>query len=85
MSMMNETLLHVLDDREMACRRLERLVEKINGMQRDSLVQMLHQMHCPFKLDFTDEFLNSVSVERLRHIVLAASLHEHASRSKAAG
>jgi hypothetical protein len=33
-------------------------------------------MRCPFNLDFTDEFLDSVSVERLRHIVLGACLHE---------
>jgi hypothetical protein len=36
----------------------------------------LHRLRCRFQLDFTDDFLESVSLERLRHIALAASLHE---------
>ena len=46
------------------------------GMDRDELIRTLQGIRCPFKMDFTKEFLNSISLERLQHIVLAASLRE---------
>jgi hypothetical protein len=54
---------------------VEEMVEKIQSMDRDGLVKMLRGVHCGFAIDFTDEFLSSVSIERLRHICLAVSLH----------
>jgi hypothetical protein len=45
-------------------------------MTRDDLVDTLRRMQCGFPIDFTDEYLASVSVERLRHIVLAAAIHD---------
>jgi hypothetical protein len=67
----------------MVCGQLYQLIEKINDMDRPGLMQMLRGMRCSFKIDFTQEFLDSVSLERLRHIVLAASLHGHSSADKA--
>ena len=67
----------------MACGQLYQLIEKINDMDRQHLMQALCGMRCSFKIDFTQEFLNSVSLERLRHIVLAASLHDRGSADKA--
>jgi len=55
----------------------EQWVQQIATMDRDALMRLLDQMDCGFKLDFTEEFLRQMSVERLRHVVLAASLHNH--------
>jgi hypothetical protein len=52
------------------------LATRLAAMSRAELVRILRGMHCTFQLDFTDEFLRTVSLERLRHIILAASLHE---------
>ena len=55
--------------------QVEILVSEIQAMDRDGLIHLLRTMQCDFAVDFTDDFLSSISVERLRHIVLAASLH----------
>lgn len=67
-------------EKNMSSHRPEQLAEKIAGMDRASLVETLHGLECNFKLDFSDDFLDSVSLERLKHIVLAACLHGHAQR-----
>ena len=51
------------------------LCGKIADMDRPELIKVLRSLHCGFGLDFTDDFLQSVSIERLRHIVLGAVLH----------
>jgi hypothetical protein len=53
----------------------EDLARAVAGMDRDELGVMLKSMECTFRLDFTEEFLRSASLERLRHIVLSAALH----------
>lgn len=55
--------------------QMDYLVSMISRMDRDELKNMLRSLRCKFKLDFTDEFLATVSIERLRHILLAAVLH----------
>ena len=60
--------------------QVEILVNEIQSLDRDGLVHLLRSMQCDFAVDFTDEFLDSISVERLRHIVLAASLHAHRNK-----
>jgi len=47
----------------------------IQEMDRPELKRLLTGLRCEFPLDFTDEFFNSASVERLRHVALAAVLH----------
>ncbi len=59
-------------------RHAELLVARIGSLDRCGLIQELRRMRCSFEIDFSDDFLNSVSLERLRHIVLAAGLHAHA-------
>ena len=44
-------------------------------MDRAKLIRYVRRLKCDFELDFTDEFLRSVSLERLRHIALAAGIH----------
>jgi hypothetical protein len=64
--------------------QVELLVNEIQAMDRDGLIRLLRNMQCDFAVDFTDDFLNSISVERLRHIALAASLHAHAGKRQPA-
>jgi len=44
-------------------------------MDRFRLIRFLTQMRCSFELDFTREYLETISVDQLRHIVLAACQH----------
>ena len=53
----------------------DQLAKQLAQMDREGLVDTLRSMQCKFEMDFSDEFLDSVSIERLRHITLAASLH----------
>ncbi len=57
--------------------QLDRIATRLAGMNRPALMQLLRSLRCDFKIDFTDDYLHSVSLERLRHIVLAAELHAH--------
>jgi len=61
----------------MSQRAIEQLAKKIAEMPRRRLVALLGSMDCDFAIDFTDKFLKSASLERLRHIALAAALHAH--------
>lgn len=54
---------------------IEELAVRIAHLDREGLMGQLRQLKCSFELDFTDEFLASLSVDRLRHILLAAALH----------
>jgi len=65
--------------------RMDTLAEQLTQMDRRSLIYLLRGMHCQFEMDFTDEFLMSISLERLRHIVLAAALHDHATAASLTG
>ena len=66
-----------LPRKQMPQRTIEKLAEKIAAMPRRRLVTLLRSMDCAFTIDFTDKFLKSASLERLRHIALAAALHAH--------
>jgi len=59
----------------MTAKPSQQLARKISQMDRKALTGMLRNFRCSFELDFTDEFLNSVSLSRLRHIVMGISLH----------
>ena len=43
---------------------VEQLADKIGRMDRADLVRTLRGLECNFKLDFSDDFLESVSIER---------------------
>ena len=47
----------------------------IATLGRNELTRKIRNFHGRFKLDFTDEYLNKLSVERLRHILLAALIN----------
>ena len=50
------------------------IAARLAGMSRSQLIRTVRRLNCPFTLDFADEYLQSISLERLRHIVLAACL-----------
>ena len=52
----------------------DELAKKLAKMDRDRLIKKLRSLCCSFQLDFTDDFLTGISLERLRHITLAATM-----------
>jgi len=52
----------------------ERTVALIATLSRDELKSRLKDFQGSIKLDFTDDYLDTVSLDRLRHIVLAVVL-----------
>lgn len=56
----------------MAKGQIKLSADRIAAMNRRGLVRFLRGLDCGFEMDFTDEFLKSLSLGRLRHIVLAA-------------
>ena len=59
----------------MSSKAVERLTLEIAAMGRQELAATLRELQCSFEIDFTDEYLESVSLERLQHLVLVAALH----------
>ena len=60
----------------MASRRyLEQTATSIASLGRDELKRRIRNFRGRFRLDFTEEYLNSLSVDRLRHILLAALIN----------
>ena len=50
----------------------EQTATSIGTLEREELKHQIRNFKGRFKLDFTEDYLNSVSVDRLRHILLAA-------------
>ena len=69
----------------MPSRRLDNLATQIAVMERPQLIESLRSLNCPFSLDFSDEYLTSISVDRLRHILMAAALHSVRAESAGGG
>ena len=55
---------------------LDRIASGIAGMNRKDVQQAIMRFDGRFKVDFTEEYLESLSLERLRHILLAAKLQQ---------
>jgi hypothetical protein len=53
-------------------RRFERTATSIAALGRGELKRQIKNFRGRFKLDFTEDYLNTVSLDRLRHILLAA-------------
>jgi len=54
------------------------IVSTLAPMKRPQLVSLLRGMRCGFDIDFSDDYINSMNLDRLRHIALAASMHDKA-------
>lgn len=50
----------------------DRLANLVSTLGRNEVQRKIKNFRGGFKLDFTDEYLNSLTVERLRHILFAA-------------
>ena len=59
---------------------LERRTTQIATLDRDQLKKRIRSFRGPFPMDFTEDYLDAVSVDRLRHILLAAVIVSKASR-----
>ncbi|MDD5011765.1 MAG: hypothetical protein PHQ00_06550 [Phycisphaerae bacterium] len=53
----------------------EQTATTIASLGRNELTQRIKNFRGRFKLDFTDQFLNSLTTDRLKHILLAAETH----------
>lgn len=63
----------------MTARQAERLASEIGDMDRPTLVRTLRSLACGFDMDFSDEALAEMAMDRLQHIVLAAALRARKS------
>ena len=54
---------------------LDKLVTRLARMNRQELKAVLDSLKTRFPLDFTDDFLAEIPVDKLRHVTLAACLH----------
>jgi len=56
-------------------RDFEQTATSIASLGKDELKRRIKNYKGRFRLDFTENYLNSLSVERLRHILLAALIN----------
>ena len=52
---------------------VERIIEEIHSLDRVGCISQLRTLARP-RLDFTDDFLDDLSLEQLRHVLMAACL-----------
>jgi hypothetical protein len=53
---------------------LERLTVSIASLGKDEVKARIKTFKGGFRLDFSDDYLNALSLDRLRHILLAAMM-----------
>lgn len=53
----------------------EQTATSIASLDRNELKRQIRNFNGRFKLDFTEDYLNNLSVDRLRHILLAALIN----------
>lgn len=54
---------------------LEQTATSLASLGRNELKKRIRNFRGRFKLDFTDNYLDGISIDRLRHILLAALLN----------
>ena len=54
--------------------RFEKLSSSVVSLSKSQLMKRIRKFKGGFKLDFTDSYLEKLSVDRLRHILLAAMI-----------
>ena len=59
----------------------EKMCSKIASMNKREVVQRLLNFDGPIKLDFSRDYLEKLSTDRLRHILLAAVVTVHQKRA----
>ena len=53
----------------------EQTATSIASLGRDELKRRIRNFRGRFRLDFTEDYLNNLSVDRLRHVLLAALIN----------
>ncbi len=53
----------------------ERTATSLVALERDELKRRIKRFRGRFRLDFNEDYLNRLSVDRLRHILLAALIN----------
>jgi hypothetical protein len=56
----------------MNTRNLDEIATSIATLEREDVKTRLRNFRGRFKMDFTDEYLDNLTIDRLRHILLAA-------------
>jgi len=56
-------------------KHLEQTATSIASLGRDELKRRIRNFEGRFKLDFTDNYLDNIGVDRLRHILLAVLIN----------
>jgi len=56
----------------------ERVAASLADLGRDDLKQRIKNFRGRFKLDFSDDYLDALSLDRLRHLLLAALINAKA-------
>ena len=54
----------------------ERITGQIGRMSREQVKKAIQQYQGKFKMDFTEQYLDSLPLDRLQHILLAAELRQ---------
>ncbi|HXE53418.1 MAG TPA: hypothetical protein VN541_10400 [Tepidisphaeraceae bacterium] len=60
----------------LASEQVEELICLVAAMDRPELIRQIHAYRATFPIDFTNEFLSSIPVDRLRHIFVALCLQQ---------
>ena len=55
-----------------SAQNLERLAQSISSLGRGDVERKIRNFKGRFRLDFSDEYLQGMTVDRLRHILFAA-------------
>jgi hypothetical protein len=63
---------------------LNQLAAHVNGLDRDGCIAALHSFKS-IRLDFSEKYLADASLERLRHILLAAYITAQRAKKEPTG
>ncbi|HEX4795031.1 MAG TPA: hypothetical protein VH370_14655 [Humisphaera sp.] len=55
--------------------QVEELICLVSALDRPALVAHIRSYRASFPVDFTDDFLTTASIERIRHIFVALCMH----------
>lgn len=56
--------------------QVEELICLVAALDRASLIGQFHAYRATFPLDFSDDFLNALPLDRLRHVFVALCLQQ---------
>lgn len=60
----------------LASAQVEKLICHVATLDRPALVSQFHAFGASFPIDFSEDYLNTVSLDRLRHIFVALCLQQ---------